>query len=370
MRAIRITAPPFEFTDILDARIRKGANMHGSAWVKGAIPDEMEDRYVKMSLGETPVALMAHDFGGNGKVLFQGILEDLKITYENGLKVMELLIMPYSRLLDMLPETRVFQDKGLTYNEMVGAVLAPFGDADAIVSAGDGQPIGQMFVQYRETAWAFLVRMASMRNDVVVPHDSYATGGARLHFGFPDRPASGAPPLDPISFEVDKDIGGYLYKRENKVPDISEGDSARYAVRDREIREMGEPAGFQGRRLYVAAVESAMEGGEMVHAYTLMGREGTSVPQSRNFGLIGASLAGTASGVAGAHVKMELDAAHDNSVGKAKWHPFSTVYSSPDGSGWYAMPEVGDRLRLRAGGHRGMVFIAVCGFHRKAWSLE
>ena len=29
-----------------------------------------------------------------------------------------------------------------------------------------------------------------------------------------------------------------------------------------------------------------------------------------------------------------------------KWFSFSTVYSSPDGSGWYCMPEPGDEIRL------------------------
>ncbi|WP_431087462.1 hypothetical protein [Paenibacillus sp. 8b26] len=28
------------------------------------------------------------------------------------------------------------------------------------------------------------------------------------------------------------------------------------------------------------------------------------------------------------------------------WFPYSTVYSSPDGSGWYVTPEAGDQIRL------------------------
>lgn len=32
--------------------------------------------------------------------------------------------------------------------------------------------------------------------------------------------------------------------------------------------------------------------------------------------------------------------------GTAKWFPYSTVYSSPDGTGWYCMPEKGDKVRL------------------------
>ena len=28
------------------------------------------------------------------------------------------------------------------------------------------------------------------------------------------------------------------------------------------------------------------------------------------------------------------------------WYPYSTIYSSPDGSGWYCMPEINDKIRL------------------------
>jgi len=32
--------------------------------------------------------------------------------------------------------------------------------------------------------------------------------------------------------------------------------------------------------------------------------------------------------------------------GTARWFPYSTVYSSPDGTGWYCMPEENDKVRL------------------------
>ena len=45
-------------------------------------------------------------------------------------------------------------------------------------------------------------------------------------------------------------------------------------------------------------------------------------------------------------VQIEIDndewKAHDG----RKWFIYSTVYSSPDGTGWYCMPEAGDKVRL------------------------
>lgn len=345
MRVERLTVHPFSFTDILDIKIHKSINKHGSAWIKGVIPDEMEDEYVRNCLGETPVTLMAYDFDDNRQVLFQGILENMNISFENGLKVMELFIMPYSRLLDLVPNTMVFQNINLTYNNLVDAVVSPFG-ADAIVNAGDGQPIGQMYVQYHETAWTFLVRMASTKGDVVVPYDVYSQTGIKLYFGFHKKPDSNAPPPNPISFEVKRNLGGYLFKRENNVLNVTEGDSVYYIIKEREIRELGEPVFFQRRQVYVVSIDSTMEGGEPVHSYVLASRMGINVPQSHNYDIIGASLSGTVSAVSGAHIKINMDTAHSNDTSEVKWHPFSTVYSSPDGTGWYAMPELGDMLRL------------------------
>ena len=224
MRAQIITAQPFEFASILDVSIQKGANTHGRARIRGYIHEDMQDRYVSMSMSDTPVIIEASDFEGNRKPLFQGFLEDMRISVDSGQKVMELLVMPFSRLLDIKPEIRVFQNLSLTYNDLVGAVLSPFGDdAYAIINAGHKQAIGEMFVQYQETAWSFLMRMASMKNDVIVPNDT--RGGIKLYFGFPKNVASDAPPLKPISFDVMKNVGGYIYKRDNKVLSINENDS-------------------------------------------------------------------------------------------------------------------------------------------------
>jgi hypothetical protein len=344
MRAFKLTVDPFIFTEILDVSIKRGVNCHGSARVKGIIDEDMEGKYIEMSLSDTPVTIFAEDFDGQRRDLFQGVLEDMEIKVENGLNTMELSIMPRSRLLDIKPVNRVFQDESLSYNDMVEFILSSFDDAAAIINASDGQPLGRMFVQYQETEWAFLKRMASTRHDVLIANDTLK--GIRLYFGFPNISANDAPPLSPISFKVYKDIGGYLRSRENNVSLYGESDSLYYVVKDREIRGLGEPVTFQRRPLFVTAIESIWEGRELVHNYTLMTKGGTRVPESKNFNIIGASLSGTVNQVSGSKVKMSLPEAHSNDPSKTKWYAFSTVYSSPDGSGWYAMPVIGDALRL------------------------
>ena len=60
--------------------------------------------------------------------------------------------------------------------------------------------------------------------------------------------------------------------------------------------------------------------------------------------LSGVSLEGTVTGVKGTSVTLTIH--KDECSGAGRWFPYATVYSSPDGSGWYCMPEKGDRVRL------------------------
>ena len=45
---------------------------------------------------------------------------------------------------------------------------------------------------------------------------------------------------------------------------------------------------------------------------------------------------------------MQVSILGDENAQKAGkiWYPYATVYSTPDGTGWYCMPEVGDTVRL------------------------
>ena len=45
-------------------------------------------------------------------------------------------------------------------------------------------------------------------------------------------------------------------------------------------------------------------------------------------------------------VMIKLDIDNSNPKAGAMWFPYSTVYSSEDGSGWYFMPEKNDRVKL------------------------
>lgn len=43
---------------------------------------------------------------------------------------------------------------------------------------------------------------------------------------------------------------------------------------------------------------------------------------------------------------MQIKVQNDIEQRDYRWFPYSTIYSSPDDTGWYFMPEIGDEVRL------------------------
>ena len=116
-----------------------------------------------------------------------------------------------------------------------------------------------------------------------------------------------------------------------------------------------------GRQLYVYGASTKMSGSEIVHTYSLKERGGFRFKERFNERIIGASLSGTVREVQRDTVQVEIDG--DIPQPRYKWFSYSTVYSSPNGTGWYFMPEVGDRVRLRfPSEHEGEAF-AVSSIH-------
>ncbi|RAZ94354.1 hypothetical protein DK853_35600, partial [Klebsiella oxytoca] len=62
--------------------------------------------------------------------------------------------------------------------------------------------------------------------------------------------------------------------------------------------------------------------------------------------MAGTGLLGRVTAVEGDQVQISLEKDENRENAGHKWFAFSTVYSSPDGTGWYCMPEVGDTVRL------------------------
>jgi phage baseplate assembly protein gpV len=62
--------------------------------------------------------------------------------------------------------------------------------------------------------------------------------------------------------------------------------------------------------------------------------------------VVGISINGSILEVQRDKVKVQLEISSNTDISTSYWFQYATVAASPDGGGWYCMPEVGEKIRL------------------------
>jgi len=208
-------------------------------------------------------------------------------------------------------------------------------------------PLDQFTVQYWETDWVFAKRLASRLHTFLVPADTHP--GTRYYFGTPH--IDGHVLDDSIDYKVVQDYHAADEKTRHGLEDAGMADALCYVVEHREIYAVGDLIKFQGMELCVEQIITTFPNQELVHTYYLRHKKGLRAPRFHNDKMIGASLDAQVIAVQKDEVQIQVTGDENTDQSIVQWFPFATVYSSPDGTGWYAMPEQGDQVRLYIPNH-------------------
>ena len=125
---------------------------------------------------------------GADRLVYSGMIRRGSVTEENGVQTMRLELVSGTIRMDLAKKDRSWQDTGMSYGALFRQVAARAGAGVLYPSYLDSRPLGTPRVQYQETDWEFLKRMASHFS---LPLYSEPTGGgARVSVGIPE---TGAP---------------------------------------------------------------------------------------------------------------------------------------------------------------------------------
>ena len=109
----------------------------------------------------------------NDKIFLNGIIDDIKLSeIKTGSLVVEITCISKSVLLDRIPRYRSFQDPSLTYSEIAEEINKNYGaNGEKIISVGeDMKEVPRMTIQYNETDWEYLKRLASYTGQPIIPY--------------------------------------------------------------------------------------------------------------------------------------------------------------------------------------------------------
>jgi hypothetical protein len=328
----------FPLDDILELSLRREAGEHSRLFVRGITTKEAADKILAEDGSLQSVSFSAK---GERKPRFTGFVSKCAVRRRGDVYEAEAEALGFTALLDIEKRRRSFQDAEMTHEALIRAVLAAHDDTDVILSGEDGA-IKDMFVQYDETDWEFLKRVAGDVSCKLIPADGYS--GVRIRVGLERNEKATETGEGKITIE--KDILAYRKDSKNALPEREERGAFRYILHTDKWIELGAPVKAEGKTLYVRSAESGLDGSLFLHTYTLCDENGFLEPRAENEKLAGLSLFGRVTEVSADKIALMLDIDEYNEDRGSRPFPYSTVYSSPDGSGWYFMPEKGDRVTL------------------------
>lgn len=300
------------------------AGDHALAFIKGTIRSVDYEAYLEI-LKQKEVWIQIKTVEEYGRVeegLIWGIMTEYELEHKGGAIVLALKIADGTILMDEQEHIRVFQDVEETYRTIFDVINETY-PRHGIIGGADRKAIGRMYVQYGETDWEFICRMAAELHTFLVP--DVHTGGVKYYVGLPKRNV--AEMTEVLSHRIRK------------------GGRDCHVIQSRDIYGLGESFMIDGQSLFIYEIFSDYINGELIHEYHLTNQRGLYTPSFTNQRIAGGSLLATVEDVTMDQVKINIQN-DEYGGGAALWFPYSTVYSSPDGTGWYCMPEKGDAVRL------------------------
>ncbi len=277
---------------------------------------------------------------GEEKVLFKGMVTDSSMKRVGNHRKLELKAYDATYLLDTKRKTRSFQDTARTNHSVIAEVMKEYPECICMKNLPES-PIGRIWFQYEETDWEFLRRFLSSYSDSLYADATYHT--ARFQAGL--SPEDIEVEWDDCPYGMGKNLERYDFLSQNGFDGIGIDKFIEYSVDSYGLYTLGSRLVYKGRRWYVGKLERRLTDGLLTSTYRLQQREGLLTPQEYNRRITGVSLDGKTVQVQGDTVRVSMNGDMTTEQG-TYWFPYSTVASSPDGSGWYSMPEVGDSIRV------------------------
>ena len=108
--------------------------------------------------------------------------KNFSISSQGDLYKLKLSLISGTYLLDVIEKTRTFQDVNLPYESVVQALVNNYDNCQFKMEL-NSKAIGDIVVQYKETDWEFIKRLASQFNSLLIPECTLS--GIKFYFGVP-----------------------------------------------------------------------------------------------------------------------------------------------------------------------------------------
>lgn len=306
--------------------IDHGMNAYGSATVTGEVSIAEGEAFASRADGTTKIRITT-TASGQPSILFIGVVNKSSITKMAEYALLTIELKATASRLDIQKRNKSYQNLGSTYEEILNQSLE--GKATLEMQVSD-KAIGQLIMQYQETPWEFASRMASQFEAPICANVTSDT--PVLTIGVPEG------------------------KKSYNLPDVeyvsaAEGENAGSpsgtGIATMQYMELGDKVSYGGNSGQVGHIHASIKDGILKTTIYTSKKQDFAQKAQYNQTTSGRMLKGIVQAVKKDKVQVHLvdiDESYDS--GGNLWLPYSTAYSSSDGSGFYCMPQEGDEVRV------------------------
>ena len=330
-----------KFARLTKLLIEESINEHATAYISGVLDEQMSVTEVYRLSINSNICIKAMT-EPEVEVLFAGVPVDMTLKNLSGVKHLELTLKSHSFKLDTDRINRSFQDVNNPYSSIFRQVVeSKYQGAVVVEPLLKNKSQGRLVIQYEETDWQLLKRVASHLGTVIFPHME-AT-----------KPQIGVGILDghqytenAIQFEIKKAVGAYQESTGN-FQGWNELDFVSIDLESTKVYRLCDIVLFNDVKYLVAGKRSEICHGVLVNAYQLQPLSSFRQNIFYNENLVGVSVEGTVVDVESDKVRLHLLMDKQRQSAEAVyWFNCDTFYVAEGHTGGYIMPEKGELVQL------------------------
>ncbi|MCT4583551.1 MAG: phage tail protein [Peptostreptococcaceae bacterium] len=331
---------PYEFEKILDINVIDEISTHTKVYIRGIIKEELIDKYVDDSKQKQPFEINLSGQSGN-IILFKGFVGEIDIKAGGDLRELEIIGIGATFFMDNKLKKKSYQDVNMLYKEVIEDSIKDY-NASFAQEILNGKKIKKIIIRYDETAWNFTKRLASHFNAFIAPNRKFYD--PKFYIG--NLPSLNNLNLEEFDYKISRNLMSFTNKKDNYVSGIMEQNFTSYIIKTNKILDLCQSINFKGRKLYIYKCDINMQDSIFLNKYYLCDENGLKQRYIYNENIKGNAIYGEVADIKEDKVKVQLDIDEKRPLNKLKYFEYSTIYSTEDGSGWYFMPELKDRIRL------------------------
>lgn len=329
---IKIKAP-YPIVRLLELDLIHQVNDHGRLQLTAVISDDDEQGYDKLMYEDEPVEVYEMDGSQVVACLFKGLITELTVKSVNGVYSMSLSAASHTILLDRQPMSRSYQEPGMTYYKLFRDRIDAYPHGDFIDLMDAERPLSAFTLQYQESDWLFLQRMASRLGTGLIPE--VTSDAPRFWLGTSRGQVKGR--LEGANYTIRRSTVAPGSRNKNQINTYYEvEDSARYAPGDMVI--------FKNQEWSIHRATGTIAKGILTFVYELVPGAGLFYEEIYHPTLCGTAINGIVIDRANESVRLHFNMDAEPPTGST-WFPYPTMYTA-NGVGWQCVAELGDTVQL------------------------